>query len=243
MVKLTPELINQCMQYINPCRDRELDLRGYKIPEVQNFGATLDQFDTIDFSDNDLRKLGGFPYLQRIKCLLLNNNRIARLSDDLAETIPNLTDLILTGNNLQELGDIDPLSKLTKLSVLSCLTNPVASKKFYREYLIFKLPYLRLLDFKKIKQSERLEATSFFKSKKGKEVLKEIQKKARLSIANSNDASNKPKVHANTADIQKIRTAIANAQSLQEVERLTKMLQSGQISSEFLNDDEPMMMN
>lgn len=28
MVKLTPELINASMQYINPCRDRELDLRG-----------------------------------------------------------------------------------------------------------------------------------------------------------------------------------------------------------------------
>lgn len=32
MVKLTPELINQSMQYMNPCRDRELDLRGnYRI--------------------------------------------------------------------------------------------------------------------------------------------------------------------------------------------------------------------
>lgn len=71
-------------------------------------------------------------------------------------------------------------------------------------------------------------------------MLKEIQKKARLSIANSADISNKPKVQANTADIQKIREAIAKASSLQEVERLTKMLQSGQISSEFLNDDEPM---
>lgn len=50
---------------------------GYKLPEIQNMGATLDQFDTIDFSDNDLRKLGGFPYLQRLKCLLLNNNRIS----------------------------------------------------------------------------------------------------------------------------------------------------------------------
>lgn len=30
MVKLTPELINSSMQYINPCRDRELDLRGKK---------------------------------------------------------------------------------------------------------------------------------------------------------------------------------------------------------------------
>lgn len=28
MVKLTPELIEQSMQYINPVRDRELDLRG-----------------------------------------------------------------------------------------------------------------------------------------------------------------------------------------------------------------------
>jgi len=28
MVKLTPDLIEQSMQYINPVRDRELDLRG-----------------------------------------------------------------------------------------------------------------------------------------------------------------------------------------------------------------------
>lgn len=100
MVKLTPELINSSMQYMNPCRDRELDLRGknnfkrfslktisikfpkftlisgYKIPQIENMGATLDQFDTVDFSDNDIRKLGGFPFLARLKCLLLNNNRI-----------------------------------------------------------------------------------------------------------------------------------------------------------------------
>jgi len=240
MVKLTTELINSCMQYINPCRDRELDLRGYKIPEIQNMGSTLDQFDTIDFSDNDLRKLGGFPYLQRIKCLLLNNNRVARIAEDLQDTIPNLESLILTGNNLQELGDIDPLASCTRLTVLSLLTNPMASKKYYREYVIYKLPHLRLLDFKKIKQNERLEATAFFKSKKGKEIQKEIQKKARLSLANSSESAMKPKVQANTADIQKIRDAISRASSLQEVERLTKMLQSGQISSEFFNEEEPM---
>lgn len=49
---------------------------GYKIPQIENLGATLDQFYTIDFSENDLRKLDGFPYLPRLKCLLLNNNRI-----------------------------------------------------------------------------------------------------------------------------------------------------------------------
>lgn len=59
-------------------------------------------------------------------------------------------------------------------------------------------------------------------------------------MANDTTAA-KPKIQASSADIQKIRDAISKASSLHEVERLTKMLQSGQISSEFLNDDdEPM---
>ena len=49
---------------------------GYKIPVIENLGATLDQFDIMDFSDNDIRKLDGFPLLKRLKTLLLNNNRI-----------------------------------------------------------------------------------------------------------------------------------------------------------------------
>ena len=79
MVKLTPDLIEGAGQYINPIRDRELDLRGYKIPVIENLGTTLDHFDTIDFSDNEIRKLDGFPYLTQGKCYLLNNNRIVRL--------------------------------------------------------------------------------------------------------------------------------------------------------------------
>ena len=41
MVKLSVELIQQAYQHINPVRDRELDLRGYKIPVIENLGATL----------------------------------------------------------------------------------------------------------------------------------------------------------------------------------------------------------
>lgn len=40
---------------------------------------------------------------------------------------------------------------------------------------------------------------------------------------------------ASPADLLKIREAINNATSLQEVERLTRILQSGQISDELLN--------
>lgn len=75
-----------------------------------------------------------------IRKLSNDSNRFgfSRITDDLAAELPNLESLVLTGNNLQELGDVDPLSKLAKLTALSLLTNPIASKKHYREYVIFK---------------------------------------------------------------------------------------------------------
>ncbi|XP_037824977.1 probable U2 small nuclear ribonucleoprotein A' [Lucilia sericata] len=241
MVKLTPELINQSMQFINPCRERELDLRGYKIPQIENLGATLDQFDTIDLSDNDLRKLDGLPYLPRLKCLLLNNNRILRIGDDLQECVPNLNSVILSGNNLQELGDLEPLAQLTHLETLCLLMNPVSTKPYYREYMAYKFPHLRLLDFRKIKQKDRKTALEFFRSKQGKEMLKEIAKKSKLSAAAAALAEATGKStgsaggrFANPEDLQRIREAIKRASSLQEVERLSQILQSGQIPDNFV---------
>ncbi|XP_067634193.1 probable U2 small nuclear ribonucleoprotein A' [Eurosta solidaginis] len=239
MVKLTPELINQSMQYINPCRERELDLRGYKIPQIENLGATLDQFDTIDLSDNDLRKLDGVPYLPRLKCVLLNNNRILRIGDGLHETVPNLSSIILTGNNLQDLSDLEPLALLPHLETLSLLVNPVSTKPYYREYMAFKFPHLRLLDFRKIKRKDRIEAQEYFRTKSGKDMLKEIAKKSKMNATAAaaeagakGGASNSTRL-ANPEDLQRIRDAIKRANSLQEVERLSRILQSGQLPDNF----------
>jgi U2 small nuclear ribonucleoprotein A' len=76
MVRLTPELIEESQQFMNPIREYELRLRGYKIGLIENLGATLNQFDTIDLTDNDIRILEGFPVLSKIKSLLLSNNKI-----------------------------------------------------------------------------------------------------------------------------------------------------------------------
>ncbi|XP_037948662.1 probable U2 small nuclear ribonucleoprotein A' [Teleopsis dalmanni] len=237
MVKLTPELINQSMQYINPCRERELDLRGYKIPQIENLGATLDQFDTIDLSDNDLRKLDGMPYLPRLKCLLLNNNRILRIGDGLHEAVPNLTSIILTGNNLQELGDLEPLAYLQHLDTICLLINPVSTKQYYREYMAWKFPNLRLLDFRKIKQKDRQAAHDFFRTKQGKDIAKEIAKKTKLNAAAVAAESNSSGTRmANPEDLQRIREAIKRASSLLEVERLSHVLQSGQLPENFFTD-------
>lgn len=40
MVRLTVELINDSLQYLNTVRDRELSLRACKIPVLENLGIT-----------------------------------------------------------------------------------------------------------------------------------------------------------------------------------------------------------
>jgi len=225
MVKLTPELIQTSYQHINAVRDRELDLRGYKIPMVENLGATLNQFDTIDLSDNDVRKVDNFTLLPRLKTLLMNNNRIVRCASDVFQTLPNLHTLILTNNLISELSEIDSLSNILSLRVLSLLYNPVSTKEHYRPYAVYRMPQLTLLDFRKIKLQEREDARTLFKSKKGKEIRKEIVKNA----AEPMDEEVAPRRVQSAAEVAAIKSAIAKATSLDEIERLNQMLQSGKL--------------
>uniref|UniRef100_A0A4W5PKX7 Small nuclear ribonucleoprotein polypeptide A' n=1 Tax=Hucho hucho TaxID=62062 RepID=A0A4W5PKX7_9TELE len=230
MVKLSAELIEQAAQYTNPVRDRELDLRGYKIPVLENLGATLDQFDTIDFSDNEIRKLDGFPLLKRLKTLLMNNNRICRVGENLEQALPSMRELILTSNNIQELGDLDPLASVKTLTLLSLLRNPVTNKKHYRLYVINKIPQIHVLDFQKVKLKERQEAEKMFKGKRGAQLAKDIAKRTKTFTPGAAvQQPEKKKMGPSPADVEAIKNAIANASSLAEVERLKGMLQAGQI--------------
>ncbi|XP_075431410.1 U2 small nuclear ribonucleoprotein A' [Ascaphus truei] len=229
MVKLTADLIEQAAQYTNAVRDRELDLRGYKIPVIENLGATLDQFDTIDFSDNEIRKLDGFPLLKRLKTLLVNNNRICRIGEGLEQVLPNLTELILTNNSIMELGDLDHLATIKHLSYLCLLRNPVINKKDYRLYVIHKVPQIRILDFQKVKLAEREEAARMFKGKRGAQLAKDIAKRSKTFTPGAGLPTERKRLGPSPGDVEAIKNAIANATTLAEVERLKGLLQSGQI--------------
>ena len=51
----------------------------------------------------------------------------------------------------QELADIETLSSVKTLTMLSLLHNPVVAKPNYRLFVIHRFPNLRVLDFKKVK--------------------------------------------------------------------------------------------
>lgn len=86
-------------------------------------------------------------------CLMCMNFTLyfRRIAEGLELCLPNLETLVLTGNLILELADLDPLANMKSLRTLSLLHNPVTTRQHYRLYVAFKLPHLRLLDFRKIK--------------------------------------------------------------------------------------------
>ncbi|GJQ76038.1 putative U2 small nuclear ribonucleoprotein [Trypoxylus dichotomus] len=76
---------------------------------------------------------------------------------------------------------------------------------------------------------EREEAKALFKGKKGKEIQKEISKRAKTFVPGGNIPSIAKSKGLSDQEIRKIREAISKASSLEEVERLQKLLQAGHI--------------
>lgn len=101
---------------------------GHKIPTIENLGVAGPQ-DAIDFTDNDITSITNFPLSPRLSTLLLARNRITNIQPNLFQSIPNLTTLVLSSNNVAELADLDPLRRFARLTHLSLIENPVARKE------------------------------------------------------------------------------------------------------------------
>ena len=104
------------------------NFQGHKIPTIENLGVAGDHA-CIDFTDNDLTTLGNFPLSPRLETLLCARNRISSIQPSLSKSAPNLKTLVLTQNNVSELADLDPLQAFAKLTHVSLLECPVASRE------------------------------------------------------------------------------------------------------------------
>jgi hypothetical protein len=99
--------------------------------------------------------LGNFPLMRRLRTLLLANNRVAAVSPALHLSTPALRTLVLTNNALAELGDLEPLAGLRALEFVVLLGNAVRDQKWYREWLAWRVPSLRVLDFQRVRDKVR----------------------------------------------------------------------------------------
>jgi U2 small nuclear ribonucleoprotein A' len=244
MPRLSADLVLRAPSRINPLNERELDLRGNKIPAIENLGACQDQYDTIDFSDNEVGKLENFPLLNRLRSITFNNNHITKIAPNLSESLPKLETLILTNNRIVNLADLDPLADLSTLRTLSVLDNVVSKKPNYRYYVINKLPDLKVLDFRKIKRKEREEAAKLFgapvrkakptKGKKPAAQAKTFVPGESAVVAPSSVPAAKPAVDSQLA----LKAAVENARTLEEVERIERAMTTGGVVPAHTGDAE-----
>ena len=74
-----------------------------------------------------------------MRTLLLARNRIAAVQHTLPNAIPGLRNLVLAGNNLGELADLDVLGRFARLTHLVLVDNPVTKREvgFYRPPVIY----------------------------------------------------------------------------------------------------------
>jgi U2 small nuclear ribonucleoprotein A' len=162
MKRLTVDVILKSPAFRNTLKERELDLRGNKIPRIENLGATQDQFDTIDFSNNQIETLEDFPILRRCTTLLFHNNLVRQIAPNFADCLPNLHTLMLTNNDIRTFQQLIPLQKCKFLARLSLYLNPVTNLPNYRLTVIQLLPTVGYLDWQKVTQQERNDGRAVF---------------------------------------------------------------------------------
>lgn len=105
--------------------------------------------------------LNGIPLHLPVSSLFAPR-RITRISPSLGRFLPNIEVLILTGNCMAHLRDLDSLSTLTKMKMLSLSGNPVTKLTDYRLYTIHRVPSLRVLDYQRVRPEERQNAAKKF---------------------------------------------------------------------------------
>jgi len=240
-MRLTPEVVQRSQSHLNPLKERELDLRGLQIPLIENLASHQGTYDTLNLTDNSLTILGNLPLSPRIRTIHVSNNNISAIALNFANSVPHLESLVLNNNSLATLSALLPLANLPKLTHLSLLGNPVRGEKYYREWVIWKVGggNLHTLDFKRVKDAERANAKSLFEQPESKLPTK-------LALSLTSDAANNAALSAAASrgagevtggkgrlltpeEKEKVREAIKNASTVEEIRRLENVLSEGRL--------------
>ena len=218
-MRLTSNLLAESLQLMNPSEDRMLVLRANRISVIENLELTKDQYACIDLSSNDIARLDGVPRLPHLRTLLLNDNKVVRISASSIDNVPNLISLILTRNHLGSLHAIQPLFRLQKLERLSLLDNPVNEVADYRKIILKMIPSLKFLDFEKVTKKEREEAA----------LMEEIHSEG-MEV---DEFARPEKLVLTPAMSLKLRRLIEEARTLEEISRLENALKTGEVDSQL----------
>lgn len=174
----------------------------------------------------------------------------------IGEQIPQLTTLVLTANAVREMGDVEGLRGCARLTHLSLLENPVTRKEVgvssfiqtvldagvdllqhYRSYMIWLIPSLRFLDFQRIRDVERKQATELLGTAESPSELaasiRGVKSKtfdvSGAGVNGRGGAAKGMRTQMTASEKQRVQELIKNARSLAEIAKIEKDLAEGRI--------------
>ncbi|XP_056135620.1 acidic leucine-rich nuclear phosphoprotein 32 family member B isoform X2 [Lampris incognitus] len=114
--------------------------------KIEGLTAEFVNLEFLSLINVGLISVSNLPKLGKLKKLELSDNRISGGLDVLAEKLPNLTHLNLSGNKLKDISTLEPLKKLDNLKSLDLFNCEVTNLNDYRESVFRLLPQLTYLD-------------------------------------------------------------------------------------------------
>ncbi|CAX42409.1 component of U2 snRNP, putative [Candida dubliniensis CD36] len=233
-MRLTAQVINEAPEILNPEGKLTLLLRDLQITELENLAITQNKYQVLDLSNNDLISLGNIPKsFNNLECLLLSNNNISYIDDDSFPSENHITSISLFNNNIYKFQKSFK-DKFTRLETLVLLGNPITEIENYRHFIIWLIPNLKVLDFKKVKQAERNTSESMFGTNHD-----EFNTLAQSMFSNENeniklDGKSDRQVKnfvkkLSDEERQQLLKKLETATSIEEIERIENDLKEGMV--------------
>lgn len=232
-MRLTPNVLLDAASYMSPLQERVLVLRSLRVPFIENLDAVQGTYEAIDLTDNEITVLDNFPLFTRLTTLLLSRNRIYKVDASAADNMPNLRMLSLLENNISSFKSILPLRNCKKLEKLYLRGNPVCKLHHYRHFMIWLLPQVTILDFEKVKKSERTESLSLFgetfesQTPLAHELL--LKEDSQLEFNKETEHMKSILRKLTEEDRIKLKQELISANTLDEIERIETALKTGYI--------------
>ncbi|XP_014050385.1 acidic leucine-rich nuclear phosphoprotein 32 family member B isoform X1 [Salmo salar] len=131
---------------VDTVRELVLDNCSSNEGKIEGLTAEFVNLEFLSLINVGLISVSNLPKLEKLKKLELSDNRISGGLDVLAEKLPNLTHLNLSGNKLKDISTLEPLKKLDSLKSLDLFNCEVTNLNDYRESVFKLLPQLTYLD-------------------------------------------------------------------------------------------------